>query len=79
MRPAKSRSSLRALRRREFDWQFKMICSLISLSAFVKSQVFARLLKRVWKLSRVSPSFLLCLPEVIRLVCYVDLWREVSG
>ena len=40
MRPAKSRSSLRALRRREFDWQFKMTCSFISLSGFAKSQVF---------------------------------------
>ena len=47
MRPAKSRSSRRALGRRGFDWQFKMICSLISLSGFAKSQVFARLLRRV--------------------------------
>ena len=40
MRPDKSRSSRRPLRRREFDWQFKMTCSLISLSGFAKSQVF---------------------------------------
>ena len=55
----KSKSSRRALRRRELDLQLKMICSLISLSAFAKSQVFARLLRRVWKQSRVSPSFYL--------------------
>ena len=33
--------------------------SLISLSGFAKSQVFSRLFRRVWKLSRVSPSFCL--------------------
>ena len=57
MRPDKSRASRRALRRREFDLEFKIICSLISLSGFVKSQVFARLLGRVWKQLKVSPSF----------------------
>ena len=51
MRPARSRCSLRASCQREFDWQFNMICCLISLSGF------AGLLKHVWNLSRVSPSF----------------------
>ena len=47
MRSAKSRLSRRALCRKEFDWQLRMICSLVFLYRFAKSQVFARLLRRV--------------------------------
>ena len=47
------------LRRGEFYLPFKMICPLISLSGFAKSQFFARLLRRVRKQSRISPSFCL--------------------
>ena len=64
MRPDKSRSSRRALRRREFDLKLKIICSLISLSGFAKSQVFARLLRYVWKQLKVSPSFGLACREL---------------
>ena len=64
MRPDQSRSSRRALQRREFDLQFKIIRSLISLSGFAKSQVFARLLRRVWKQLKVSPSFGLACREL---------------
>lgn len=64
-----------------------MICSLIALSGFAKSQVFARLLKRVWKLSRVSQIkqrfplffFLAKLGKKIRSVSQLSLLFYTKG
>ena len=61
------------LRRAEFYLPFKMICPLISLSGFAKSQFFARLLRRVRKQSRISPSF--CLACWKLYTSYVTLTR----
>ena len=56
-RAVKSRSSRSGFCLSAFDLQLRIICSLISLSASANSQVFARVLSLVWKLSKLSPSF----------------------